>query len=50
MRLEAGHDSAPARLHSRTQLLRILCAGGANRSKLILRRRRLRRSGADNER
>ena len=48
--LEAGHDSAAARLHSRAQLLCIVCAGGANRSKLILRQRRLRRGGgADNQ-
>src|SRR5450631_3482488 len=31
--LEAGHDSAPTRLHSRAQPLCIACAGGLNRSK-----------------
>ena len=49
MLLQTGHDSASTRLHSRAQFLCILCAGVANRSKLILRQRRLRRSGADND-
>ena len=52
MLLETGHDSAPARLHSRAQLLCIVCARGANRSKcrLIIGQRGLRRcGGADNE-
>jgi hypothetical protein len=49
VRLEAGHDTASTLLHSRTQLACILGAAGANRSKLILRQRRLCRRGADNE-
>ncbi len=42
---QAGHDSAPARLHSRAQLLCITCAGGFNRGQPILRRRSLHRCG-----
>jgi hypothetical protein len=47
---QAGQDSASSRLHSRAQLLCILCAGSANRGQPILRQRRRRRcGGADNE-
>jgi hypothetical protein len=52
MLFEAGHDSAPARLHSSAQLLCIVSASGANRGKCLLGigERGLRRcDGADNE-
>jgi hypothetical protein len=52
MLLETSHDSAPARLHSRAQLLCIFCAGLANRSKCRLttgQRGLGRYGGAENE-
>jgi hypothetical protein len=50
MLLETGHDSAPARFHSRAELLCIRCASSANRGKRILCACRWRRCDcADNE-